>query len=191
MAADGGTMATLLEALRARRDAARLDAERERLTKEDIEEAALRAEIAQHEEAARRKDAEARSLALTRREEAARDALGPKIPIAGMEADAANGEVHTFVVKHNARAFSTWERRNMLTATNQKDPATGKKVDRAENNRTFALAVVYDWNGKIIVDGSGDFAELTGQLTEFPGLASMIAVAASRLAGYALEERKS
>lgn len=184
-------MATNIEALKAKRDAAKADADRERMTSADREEAAIRAEIATHEEAARVKDREARALDLTRREEAAREALGAKVPIAGMDGEA-DGNVHTFIVKHAApRHFTTWERRNMLTAMGQKDPTTGKKVDRADNNRDFALLSVHDWNGTIIVHGSAAYAELSQLLEAFPGLASMIALAASRLAGYALEERKS
>ncbi len=180
-----------LELLTVRRDAAKADADRARLSDADKAEAAMRAEIATYEATARAADAEARGLDLARREDAARETLGPKVPVSTLEGEA-DGHAHTFVLRYaGSRAFNAWESGIGLSHLGSKDPQTRKKVDRAEVNKTFALASVYDWNGVVIVPGSGALAELSALLDGFAGIASALALAGRALSGAAMEDRKS
>lgn len=182
---------TSIEILTAKRDAAKADASRPRLTDADKEEAKLRAEIAAFEATAKAADAEARGLDLARREDAAREVLGPKVPVSTLEGEA-DGHAHTFVLRYaGSRAFATWENGIGLSHLGSKDPQTRKKVDRADVNKTFALASVYDWNGTLVTPGSNALAELSSLLDGFSGIASALALAGRALSGAAMEDRKS
>lgn len=190
MSADGSGGKTALEILRERRDKARASAARE-LTAEEKEKIQLLAEIAQDEETSKATARALLGIALAEREERAREALGPKIPVRGILDE--NGiDGHSFVLRYaGSRAFAAWEDGIALSHMGTKDPKTNRKVNRADVNKAFALALVYDWNGEGITPGSDVYARLSTLFDEWGGIASTICVTGRELSGAAKEARKS
>ncbi len=129
-----------------------------------------------------------RDLDIERRMDAARDDLGDDAHLKEVIVD---GLPHTFIVKNaGAKAYNQWEKD--ISAAGQK----GRGIDRAQVNRTYALASIYDWNGVSdlkakTADGEPYWNGLVELLKEYPGIATSITHAATKLNGLASEERKS
>lgn len=132
------------------------------------------------------------ALDLDRREDAARLTLGAKIPVTTLMDDTATGEMHSFVLRYaGTRAFSAWENGIAMSHLGSKDPTTRKRVERDVVNKSFAMSLVYDWNGTIIEPKSDASVKLADLFDAFGGIASQVALAGRGLSGAAMEERKS
>lgn len=154
----------------------------EAITEGDRIEIAQRQELANIEEEARKVELKRRQLDLDRRVDAARQALGPEIPVRGILMDE---YPDSFVVMADGVAHAKWS--NAIAMFN----AVGKG-DRLEIGREYARAVVYDWNGEVFGDDATELThKLDRRLTEKPGFVSPITNAAADLAGVFAEARKS
>lgn len=171
---------------KARLDAARAAkaAAEASITDEDKAEALARAEEEALLEAAKKVAAEKLELDLARREDAARDALGPGTPIRRLVLEELG---HSFILRApTAKAHSAWEKQIAESASNS-------KIDRAEVTRNYALACVYDFDGATNIHGiaSEKGAELLGLVKAYPAIATSIANVAAELGGLVLASRKS
>lgn len=167
---------------RAAAAAARKDAEA-KLTPAILAEKAERDALAADEAATREAERTLRDLDLARRVEAAQEVLGASTPVAPLTIEE---YPDSFVVQRNGAAHAKWERK-------QRERASGNnKVDLGEAAREYAVAAVYDWNGK---SGSAFDSVVTHDLTKYleanPGLVTPITNLGSRLNGVFAEARKS
>jgi len=153
-------------------------------TEDDKAEAAARAEEETILAAARKLAAEKLEIELARREDAAREALGPRIPVRRLVLEDLG---HSMIVRApSAKAHQTWEKQIAESASNN-------KIDRGEVTRNYALACVYDLDGETDLHGlaSKKGAELLSFLKEYPAVATSIANLAAELGGLVLASRKS
>lgn len=151
---------------------------------DDRAEAQARAEEETILAAARKLAAEKLEIDLARREDAAREALGPRIPVRRLVLEDLG---HSMIVRApSAKAHQTWEKQIAESAGNS-------KIDRAEVTRNYALACVYDWDGATDLHGlaSAQGAELLRFVKEYPAVATSIANLAAELGGLVLASRKS
>lgn len=92
----------------------------------------------------------------------------------------------TFIVRRNGKAHAAW-----LDATARSHANGGKRQDRTEMHKKYAMAVVYDWNGVRYDDDV--HPESTRKLSKFleenPGVVQAITDMAVRLAGVFAEEQ--
>lgn len=157
----------------------------------DVEaELAARAELEAVRAKREERERTLRDLSLSQREDAAREALGPKAKIATL---AIQDYPDAFVLVHDPNAYKAYQA--ALTAG-----VNGKKVDASAANLRLAIAVVYDWNGitdwaSMVPNGKGGETTagdaLRAYLSENTGLVGPITNEAGRLAGSYKEERKS
>ena len=152
-------------------------------TEDDRAEAAARAEEETILAAARKLAAEKLEIDLARREDAARETLGPKVPVRRLVFEDLG---HSMIVRApSAKAHATWEKQIAESANNT-------KIDRAEVTRNYALACVHDLDGQTDLHGlaSKHGGELLAFVREYPAVATSIANLAAELGGLVLAERK-
>jgi len=152
-----------------------------RITDEHREEQALRDRIARELEAKAAADNTLRDLLLAQREDAAREALGDGAKIGTLKIDE---WPDTFVLQYDGKAFARWKH---LSDKSHSD----KKVDAVKNNRDYAIASTYDWNGLVLESDPDVTRRLEMYLKANPAIVTPIINYAAKLAGYFAEERKS
>lgn len=150
-----------------------------RLTETDQEEIRLRAERDAARDAREAQEEVARRLDLARREDAAREAR----PGENVRGYAVKGYPDTFVLVGSGKAHSAWQDKL------RKIHSGNKSIDEAAAFRTYAVAVVIDWNGTTEFTVSGAGLRLQAFMAEHPAIATSIVHVASELAG-ALEQEK-
>ena len=160
---------------------ARLQKAESALSDEDKDEIAAREEIAQIEERATEAERKRRELDLDRRMELARVTLEGS----ALEGVTIQGFPDTFIVRRDGKAYATW-----VAAI--KSEANGKKIDRAEIDRTLVKSCLYDWNGFTDFDVNPQrTVDLSKYLKENPGLVTPLVDAVAKLVGVFAETRKS
>lgn len=153
----------------------------------DAAEVALRAELASLRDARADEERKARDLDLDRREDAAREALGPKAKISQYVVKDATDD--TFILVHVPAAYAAWDR-----AMNSQ-----KKQDLVELRLAYVKAGIHDWNGHtdptamITIGGVSNPMghALDMHLRANLALLTPIVNELGRLAGFYKEERKS
>lgn len=166
---------------------AKKDAAEAKLTDADRAELDARAVEARLLAEAREADKVERGLALARREDAAREKLGAKVPLRILDLEGDSPGAGTFIIKYPGKEpVSTWQREMAASATD-------RKIDRDLVNRNFAAAAVADWNGKTEdeLDKTTAGAELLELLKDRPFIATTITNIAGELGGLVFEARKS
>lgn len=169
-----------------------LMAEREKLAQakaalsdEDRREIGLRKEIAQTKGEREEEERTKRQADLDRRLDAAR----VKLPEATFEGVMVKGFPDTFIVRRNGRAHAAW-----LDASSRSHVTGGKRADREQMHKKYAMDVIYDWNGITFEDGPRganpeDTRKLSKFLDENPGVITPITDEAVRLAGVFADAR--
>ncbi len=174
----GGTLAALQKQLAAEQLAA--EQAKSSISDQDRDEIELRNKIAQAKAEREAAVAEQRDLDLSRRLDAA-TAAHPKAHL-GTCVIEEYGD--TFILKHNAGAFSAWQKGIAKSVGS-------KKFDREKNERDYVVKCVIDWNGLDLSRAMSPGGDLVQYLTAHPGICSTLANVASELAGVALDARKS
>lgn len=162
------------------------DAAQAKITPEDRDEQAAREELARLNGERRTAEKERRRLDLDRREDAARDTLGPKAQLRQHDAEEDAPGAGTFILRYpGPKAVEEWQK-----ALNR--GAQTNKHDNTELNRNFAAASVYDWNGHTDLHGlaSAHGGELLEVLKELPLVATSIVNIVGELGGLAMKGRK-
>jgi hypothetical protein len=94
------------------------------------------------------------------------------------------GSPHSFIVKANSAAHSTWE-------TKIAESATNKKLRKPEINREYAVASIEDWNGKLGFEKDASIGyDLMKFFEQNDGMVTPILNAAAELNGFLAEEAK-
>jgi hypothetical protein len=157
------------------------------LTEEDWIEKAQRDELAQIDREAKTAEETKRELDLARRLDAAHEALPDK----KLKSVAPVEFPDTFVICYSGKAHSDYQNEQTRQMRREQN---GQKANYELARRTYALAVVIDWNGRADYGELGD-PDMTRQLGKYldenPGLLTPITEAAATLAGIISEEKKS
>ncbi len=94
------------------------------------------------------------------------------------------GSTHTFIVKANSAAHSTWE-------TKIAESTTNKKLRKVEINREYAVASIEDWNGRLGFEKDASIGyELIKFFEQNDGMVTPILNSAAELNGFLAEEAK-
>ncbi len=178
-------MATIAERIAAA-EARRKSAEAS-ITEADRVEIEARAKLVRAEEEARKAEEEARDLDIARRLDAARERLGvPVAPLVLPESD------HSFIVRAPKSGEYKAHMEGLSRVFSAELGAGKAKMSNEEVNRTYAVAVVDDWNGITDFSGSTDNGDrLIKFLTDHPAYVTEIIAVAHPLAKQVREARKS
>ena len=157
----------------------RLDAEAS-LTADEKDEIAAREIEAKNRAIAQDIADQKRDLDVAHRLEAARERRGKD----DVRSVVIKGSVHTFIVKANSAAHSTWE-------TKIAEAATNKKLRKPDINREYAVASIEDHNGVIGFEKDSSLGyDLMKFLEKNDGMVTPILNAAAELNGFLAEEAK-